>query len=1091
MASSSGMKASSSRSIKTCSNEFCGKSIDVSRPGWKSGGRKVDLCNQCFVAFKRNQFCYVYHKTLKGWKACRSCQQDFHCGCFASSTLYDEINSEIECRGCVAQHANLTQKSDSEETNDDATITRTPRADGRTTIIPTPNDDTTITSTPCVNDTTISPTPHANDTITPTPRANGDAIAQTPRAIYDTTITPTPRAFDDTTITQTPRVIDETTIIPTPRANDDTTITPTPCVNDDIIITPTARANHDTTTITPTPRANHDTTTITATPHALEHNASETSSKTRASAQTSEEKRQTERRHEKSVPYRFVPRMTNLQVEEIKRGLFESLLDVVKYQMGGLGNRLNGCVGENSRIVMALGEEEIQDGPQGPEVKLIPLFEKVLAAADTGKSRWLVLPKNCAEKFFPSIDDQVSKQIVCQDTEGEDWRFKFRSLPKNKGRMYVLDEFYLYVQAMELSLGDTVTFSRLDPERKLVIGYRKNSSESPSNHFSSAAIASTSRVRNKRGIVKLNNVNGEKGKNKQAMPSMVSQGELNAFPRVESEAPRVAVFARKKSVEVGSTSNSSRKKHKLSEVDTPNEAQEPVSSDHGGNGPFVAVANMVKIKSKKDPKPKLVIGHQNATSASSFSQVAKGIVKSNNSAAKAKNKLAKVSKVTKGKPDASASCQSDIPAIIVPFSAKRKHFEVGSTSQGKKQKRKLSEVDVTSDKVQEPEPSPSCSNGTIELVANGVKIKSNKKLERMIREILNKQGQLITGNQNATPPSSVSQDKAETSTRKKNSKGKNSLPTFANICKGKAYDSTSAPPNRVSVEPPVRAKGKHIEIGSTSRSADRKRKISAFDPTLKESTELEWSPRGPRSSKGKAVVRSSTPPPKKAPSKDKSVAKKIKNTTLRTIASSKKTKTSNLEPEPQATAEPRVAPEPSNVTKKHPRHRTGCQCIICIQPPSGSKHSPTCPCPPCVAKRLRIKNMKENTSQKPPIRRRKKVQKKTKILSGSEENQNEGRELSQSAEPSNQQTIKVSSGLEENQNERIEPPETAEPSNVQTITVNCDSEENQNEQRLTGSHLNNTIRPLFDLNLPASDDDDDFVDPTRQYTNAYGGYISE
>ena len=85
------------------------------------------------------------------------------------------------------------------------------------------------------------------------------------------------------------------------------------------------------------------------------------------------------------------------------------------------------------------------------------------------------------------------------------------------------------------------------------------------------------------------------------MPSMVSQGELNAFPRVESDlvAPRVPVFARKKSVEVGSTSNSSRKKHKLSEVDTPNDAQEPVSSDHGGNGPFVAVANRVKIKGKK------------------------------------------------------------------------------------------------------------------------------------------------------------------------------------------------------------------------------------------------------------------------------------------------------------------------------------------------------------------------------------------------------------------------------------------------------------------------------------------------------------
>ena len=54
-------------------------------------------------------------------------------------------------------------------------------------------------------------------------------------------------------------------------------------------------------------------------------------------------------------------------------------------------------VGENSRIVMGFGEEEIQDFSEEPKVKLIPLFEKVLTATDGGKNRWLVLPKNCAE----------------------------------------------------------------------------------------------------------------------------------------------------------------------------------------------------------------------------------------------------------------------------------------------------------------------------------------------------------------------------------------------------------------------------------------------------------------------------------------------------------------------------------------------------------------------------------------------------------------------------------------------------------------------------------------------------------------------
>ncbi|GJV44689.1 protein CHUP1, chloroplastic [Tanacetum coccineum] len=49
MASSFGMIALSSRSINTCSNEFCGRIMVVPLPGWKSGDRQVDLCYQCLI----------------------------------------------------------------------------------------------------------------------------------------------------------------------------------------------------------------------------------------------------------------------------------------------------------------------------------------------------------------------------------------------------------------------------------------------------------------------------------------------------------------------------------------------------------------------------------------------------------------------------------------------------------------------------------------------------------------------------------------------------------------------------------------------------------------------------------------------------------------------------------------------------------------------------------------------------------------------------------------------------------------------------------------------------------------------------------
>lgn len=53
------------------------------------------------------------------------------------------------------------------------------------------------------------------------------------------------------------------------------------------------------------------------------------------------------------------------------------------------------------------------------------------------------------------------------------------------------------------------------------------------------------------------------------------------------------------------------------------------------------------------------------------------------------------------------------------------------------------------------------------------------------------------------------------------------------------------------------------------------------------------------------------------------------------------------------------AGEPSvGATTKHPRHRPGCTCIVCIQPPSGKgKHKPTCICNVCLTVKRRFKTL--------------------------------------------------------------------------------------------------------------------------------------
>lgn len=52
-------------------------------------------------------------------------------------------------------------------------------------------------------------------------------------------------------------------------------------------------------------------------------------------------------------------------------------------------------------------------------------------------------------------------------------------------------------------------------------------------------------------------------------------------------------------------------------------------------------------------------------------------------------------------------------------------------------------------------------------------------------------------------------------------------------------------------------------------------------------------------------------------------------------------------------------PPSSQPTTKHPRHRPGCTCIVCIQPPSGKgpKHKQTCQCNVCLTVKRRFQTL--------------------------------------------------------------------------------------------------------------------------------------
>ncbi|CAB79919.1 predicted protein [Arabidopsis thaliana] len=115
--------------------------------------------------------------------------------------------------------------------------------------------------------------------------------------------------------------------------------------------------------------------------------------------------------------------------------------------------------------------------------KIIPLFEKVLSASDAGRIGRLVLPKACAEAYFPPISLPEGLPLKIQDIKGKEWVFQFRFWPNNNSRMYVLEGVTPCIQSMQLQAGDTVTFSRTEPEGKLVMGYRKATNSTATQMF--------------------------------------------------------------------------------------------------------------------------------------------------------------------------------------------------------------------------------------------------------------------------------------------------------------------------------------------------------------------------------------------------------------------------------------------------------------------------------------------------------------------------------------------------------------------------------------------------------------------------------
>ncbi|CAA2982566.1 B3 domain-containing Os07g0563300-like isoform X4 [Olea europaea subsp. europaea] len=132
----------------------------------------------------------------------------------------------------------------------------------------------------------------------------------------------------------------------------------------------------------------------------------------------------------------------------------------------------------------------------------------MLSASDPGCIGRLVLPKKCAEAYFPPISQPEGLPLKVHDLKGKEWLFQFQFWPNNNSRMYVLEGITPCIQSMQLQACDVVTFTRLEPEGKLVMGGRKASTV-PSDQGDEATVTGDKtpgddRGKNKFGKVAIN-----------------------------------------------------------------------------------------------------------------------------------------------------------------------------------------------------------------------------------------------------------------------------------------------------------------------------------------------------------------------------------------------------------------------------------------------------------------------------------------------------------------------------------------------------------------------------------------------------------
>ncbi|MBA0696105.1 hypothetical protein Goari_002690, partial [Gossypium aridum] len=105
---------------KSCMNGLCGATTSIEwRKGWAlRSGDFANLCDKCGSAYEQSIFCDIFHSKDAGWRECSSCGKRLHCGCIVSRSLLELLDSGggIICISC-AKKSGLNPMIEDEKPN--------------------------------------------------------------------------------------------------------------------------------------------------------------------------------------------------------------------------------------------------------------------------------------------------------------------------------------------------------------------------------------------------------------------------------------------------------------------------------------------------------------------------------------------------------------------------------------------------------------------------------------------------------------------------------------------------------------------------------------------------------------------------------------------------------------------------------------------------------------------------------------------------------------------------------------------------------------------------------------------------------------